>query len=132
VWFGDYSALYLELGPLTQRIRKDGTPGNPEGQFTIYAGHCWRIEKVQSILGGSSCSSAKRKSLINQLSGAAVASATITGRIPELQLCFSNDIWLVTFSPSKGQPDWSVSFRGGATVHLCVQGGELAVDRRDY
>jgi hypothetical protein len=39
-WFGDYSALYLELGVLTPsgRIRSDGSPTNPQGEFTVYAG----------------------------------------------------------------------------------------------
>ena len=37
VWFGDYSALYLELGQLTERLRKDGTLGNPEGFYPILA-----------------------------------------------------------------------------------------------
>jgi len=31
VWRGYGSALFLELGNLTPTVRRDGTPGNPEG-----------------------------------------------------------------------------------------------------
>ena len=131
MWFGDYSALYLELGQLTPRLRKDGTVGNPDGQFTVYAGFNWRIEGWQSILGGSSDEETGRTALAQRLLGATIKSAGLHGHVPELQLGFSNDLWLATFNLSRGQPDWYVSFRSGRTVHLCIENGVLAVDRRD-
>jgi|SRR4249919_1978275 len=131
VWFGDHSALYLELGKLTQRTRRDGAPGNPEGENTVYAAFDWRVEGWQSILGSSSDEQTHRIALAQSLLGATINSARLHGHVPELQLGFSNNLWLATFNLSKGQPDWYVSFRSGQTVHLCIENGVLAVDRRD-
>jgi hypothetical protein len=118
VWFGDYSALYLELGRLTQ-----GATRNPEGQFTIYAGFDWRLEGAGLISGGFNNSSAAK-----QLLGTVVTSATLSQSSSELEVGFSNELRLVTVS--LGEPDWHVSFRP-SNLHLCVEGGRLAVDRRD-
>ena len=124
MWFGDYSALYLELGQLTPRLRRDGTPGNPNGRFTIYAGFDWRIWSPGSISGGSNS-----PSVASQLLGTTMTLATLSERALELEVGFSNGQRLVTVS--QGGPDWYVSFRSEATVHLCVEDGILAVDRRD-
>jgi len=130
-WFGDYAALYLEIGDLTEgEIRRDGSCGNPIGEITLYAGFDWRIERKQSILGGSKNSTRRRLSLSNKLIGASIISAELLGRIPELQLTLSNSLWLVTFNSYNGQPDWSVSFNSLRLGHLCVERGRLSIDRR--
>ena len=69
--------------------------------------------------------------MAQELLGRTLDSAEYFGRVPELQLCFSRGLWLSTFSLAKGQPDWSVAFRQGPKVHLCVERGRLALDRRD-
>jgi hypothetical protein len=124
--------LYLELGDLVMRHRPDGTPrNNPEGQFTVYAGFDWRVEGALSVLGSRSSSARQRTCLTERFLGSTVSSATIVGRLPELQLGFSNGMWLVTFNLPKGQPDWSVAFLSGPVAHLFVNRGRLAVERRD-
>lgn len=131
-WFGDYSSLYLEIGNLTKgRIRRDGSWGNPIGEITLYAGFGWRIERKQSILCGSKCSSRRRLSLSKKIVGASIISAELSGRIPELQIAFSNKLWLATFNPYNGQPEWSVSFNSLRLGHLCVERGRLSIDHRN-
>ena len=133
-WFGDYSALYLELGDLkpSGRVRKDGSPTNPQGEFTVYAGFDWRIERPKSIFPSRRKSIRQLRSITAKLVGATVTSATTFGRIPELQIGFSNGLFIATFSLSPGDPEWSVSFNRQSTLHLCTVRGRLAVDGRDY
>lgn len=120
VWFGDYSALYLEIGDLTH-----GQTRNPTGRFTIYAGFDWRL----GYLGATSARPASAL-LAEHLIGTTVVSASIGEDGHELEVGFSNGLRLMTFS--QGEPDWCVSFRSGATMHLCIEHGSLKVDRRDF
>jgi hypothetical protein len=132
VWQSDHSALYLELGPLSPgKLHKNGVVGNPVGLRTIYAGYKWRVEDAHSAVVTSSCDYGARVSVLAQLTGARVSSATLTGHIPELLISFDNGMWLATFTLSKGQPEWTVTFCEGPTVHLCIEQGRLAVDSRD-
>ena len=134
IWFGDYSALYLELGELTPSkwARRDGSPANPDGEFTVYAGFDWRIERPRSIYGSRDCSRRRQRTISMELLGASVTSMTTYGRLPELQIGFSNGIWLATFGLGRGDPDWSVTFNHPSTLHLCTRRGRVAVDRRDF
>lgn len=133
VWFGDYSALYLELAELTpsKLIRRDGSLGNPRGEFTVYAGFDWRIERPRSIYGSRDCTRRRQRSITAKLLGTRVTSASVYGRLPELQIGFSSGMWLTTFGLGSGDPDWSVSFRRSSNLHLCTTHGRLSVDRRD-
>ena len=132
VWFGDYSALYIELGELSLgKVRRNGTTGNPRGEITIYVGFDWRIEKAKSIVGGKNLSRKKRRSIIGGLPQRTIEKIEIVGRIPELQIQFSSSLWLITFNLSASQPDWSIGFNAMGLGHLCVNRGSLHVDRRN-
>lgn len=130
LWFGDYSSLYLELGLLTARSRKDGTAGNPEGEITLYAGFGWRVERARSILGGSTSPKAQWPVLARKLKGATVRSVEMTGRLPELLVELSNGLTLATFNAYHGQPDWTISFNNLGFGHLCVMNGRLSHNQR--
>jgi hypothetical protein len=134
IWFGDYSALYFELGELTpsKLIRRDGSSGNPRGEVTVYAGFDWRIERPRSVYGSRDCTRRRQRSMTAKLLGAVVTSASVYGRIPELQLGFSSGMWLSTFGLSKGDPDWRISFRRPSILHLSTKNGRLSFDRRDF
>ena len=112
VWFGNYSALYLELGALNPggRTRHDGASGNPQGEFTVHAGFDWRIERPRSIFGSRDCSCRRQRSVIAKLIGTTVIPATISGRLSELQIGISNGMWIATFDLFRGDPGWCVSF----------------------
>lgn len=134
VWFGHFSALFLELGELStkDRTRRDGSPGNPRGEFTVYAGFDWRIERPKSVYGSRDCSRRRQRTITMKLLEATVASVTTCGRLPELEIGFSNGLWLVTFGLGRGDPDWTVSFNRPSTLHLSPKRGRLAIDRRDF
>ena len=127
-WFGDYSSLYIELGELTSRRRKDGTAGNPTGEITIYAGFDWRVERPRSILGGSKSPTTRWPILAKMIEGATVRSVEMTGRLPELLVGLSNGLTLATFNAYRGQPGWTISFRKLGLDHLCVKNGRLSYD----
>jgi hypothetical protein len=133
IWFGDYSALYFELGELTpsKLIRRDGSSGNPRGEFTVYAGFDWRIERPRSVYGSRDCTRRRQRSITAKLLGTMVTSAGVFGRLPELQIGFSSGMWLTTFGLGRGDPDWSVSFRRPSVIHLSTTQGRLSFDRRD-
>jgi len=131
VWFGYGSALFLELGVLSEgRKRKDGSIGNPRGEVTVTVDFGWRVERQRSILCGSGDSKRRWASVSEKLLGASVLTAQTVGRIPELELQLSNGLWLVTFSRYKGQPTWSVSLRALGLGALHIKGGRLHVDTR--
>lgn len=128
VWFGHGSALFLELGQLSESRRKDGSTGNSKGEITVMADFGLGVERQRSILGG--CGDSKRRwaSITKKLLGASIIEAQLVGRIPELQLQFSNGLWLATFSCYEGQPTWAVLFNALDLGALCVNGGRLHVD----
>jgi hypothetical protein len=131
VWFGHGSALFLELGALSEgRKRKDGSAGNPVGDVTVLVDFGWRIERQRSILCGSGESKQRCSNAANKLMGTTIMSAQLVGRIPELELSLSNNLWLTTFSRYEGQPTWSVLFRTARLGALCIKGGRPYVDAR--
>jgi hypothetical protein len=129
-WLGDYSSLYLELGELTAKRRKDGTAGNPEGEITVYAGFGWRVERPRSILGGNKSGQNQWSVLAKKLEGAVVLSAELTGRVPELSIRLSKGFTLATFAADRGQPQWTISFNKLDLGHLCVRNGHLSHDQQ--
>lgn len=132
VWFGHGSALFLELGALSdgRKRRKDGSVGNAQGEITVMVDFSWRVERQRSILCGSGDSKKSWASASKKLLGASVLSAQVVGRIPELELKLSNGLWLVTFTHYEGQPTWAVGFKALGLGWLCVKGGKLYVDDR--
>jgi hypothetical protein len=131
VWFGHGSALFLELGMLSEgRKLRDGSIGNAQGEVTVMVDFGWRIERPRSIFCGSGDSKRRWASASKSLIGASVISANVVGRIPELELQLSNGHWLVTFSRYEGQPTWAVGFRALGLGWLGVKRGKLCVDDR--
>jgi hypothetical protein len=130
-WFGDYSALYLEIGDLKEQFKKDGTKrDHPIGAITLYTGFGWRIEGPRSIIGGSESAKSNQKQLANKLIKSTITSIETIGRISELSIGFSNGVYLSTFNASKGQPDWTISFNKLGIGHLGIQRGFLHHDTR--
>lgn len=130
VWFGHGSALFLELGALSEGRSRNGRTGNPVGEVSVIADFGWRVERQRSILGGSGDSKRRWTSVSKKLLGASVLSAQTVGRIPELELQLSNGLWLVTFSRYEGQPTWAVLFRALGLGALYIKRGVLHVDAR--
>ncbi|MGI9217166.1 MAG: hypothetical protein ACR2JA_09245 [Hydrogenophaga sp.] len=105
VWFGDYRAMYIELGKLTPPKRN-----NPQGEVTVYAGFHWQgdIKKPHGtgILG-------------TKILNVEVQSNS------ELLVGFSNGICLLTGVEGE-EPEWSVTVQDRA--HLSAVKGRLHVE----
>ena len=108
-WRGHLSVIFLELGALRPgRRRKDGTEGNPIGEFTVHLEPNWRIEGQRSILCGSDDTPRAIERALARLIGSTVERISTAGRLPELQLDLSASR-LLTFCAWKGQPNWTIN-----------------------
>lgn len=127
VWRGYGSALFVELGDLTPtRVRRDGSPGNPEGEMSLMIEWSWRIERPRSILCGSFSEETKWPGAFAKLVGSTVENVTIFGRLPEVSLAFSNGLHLSSFMTADGQPQWVLFDRRKPTTSwLAVERGAV-------
>ena len=126
-WRGHLSVIFFELGALTQgRTRKDGTAGNPVGEFTIHIEPNWRIEGRRSILCGSDDTTPAIERTLARTVGSTVEDISCVGRLPELNLQLSVGAFL-TFSAWKGQPNWTINF-WRSRVAMYSQYGKVKFD----
>lgn len=129
-WLGHYSCLFLELGNLKAgKSRKDGSIGNSSGEISICLNFCWRIEKKKSIHVGTGESEKRLQNAIKELVNATIVSAQIVGRLPELQIELSNNLWLTTFERYSGQPSWSIHFKSPEEKCIEIRAGKLSVKK---
>ena len=110
-WLGHHSCLFLELGNLTEgKSKKDGSSGNSIGEITVCLDFCWRIEKKRSIYIGTGESKRRLLNAISKIVNTTIVSVTTIGRLSELQIELSNNLWLTTFERYGGQPSWDIQF----------------------
>lgn len=128
VWRGHGSAIFLEFGALTKRTRRDGTAGQSCGEFTLMIEWSWRIERPQSILGGSWSSERRWPSMFKRLIGSEVARVDFQGPLPEISLSFSNGLRVASFMTAEGQPSWALIARCPNLGSLSVKRGKLYVE----
>ncbi|MFL1455849.1 hypothetical protein ACJO5Y_18220, partial [Marinobacter sp. GN3S48] len=128
VWLGHGSAIFVELGELSPTYLRDGSTGNPSGNFTLMVEWSWRIEKPRSILGGSYSSARRWPSMLKKLLGSTVTGLETIGAIPEIQLSLSNGTRVVSFMTESGQPQWALISRQPGFGTLCVKNGRVCVD----
>lgn len=129
VWRGYGSALFLELGALTPRVRRDGSVEAPSGQTTVMIEWSWRIERPKSILGGSWSHEQRWPGMFKKLQGTTVTAARLFGALPELELSLSNGLRVVSFMTAEGQPEWAVISRKSPKATLSVRRGVLHVEK---
>lgn len=134
VWCGAYSALYLEVGALSEgRAYGNGATGNLCGEITLYAGFDWRFAGPWSSFASDELSMGRRKVVISSLQGATIRSAGLSKGGIELTIETSSGVRLVTHSPTPMNPNWSVSFNAQTNPldpggHLYIQNGMLRVE----
>jgi hypothetical protein len=125
-WRGHGSAIFLEFGALTQRMRHDGSPGEPEGELGAMIQWSWRIEGRNSIICGSWSDDALWEAALLQLQGSTVENVDIFGKLPELAVELSNGHRVVSFMTSEGDPQWTLFDRRSPTKRwLHVRDGRL-------
>jgi hypothetical protein len=126
LWRGYGSAFFLEFGVLTPRQRRDGSEGNPFGEISIGIEWSWRIEGENSIICGSRSEEESWNSAFAQVRNTALAKLSLHGRLPELELAFTNGVFIASFMTAEGQPEWSITDRRvSPNVWLSVRNGAL-------
>ena len=133
-WYGDYAALYLELGNLSKgHPRKNGSLGNAIGEITVFAGYDWNAEFASSKLRGWGSTIEQRESLASRILGSSIVFANMGIKSNELEIIFSTGVMLVTRKDRSRLPDWSISdTRTNPTTHLSIGNGGLQIERDPY
>lgn len=129
VWRGHGSTLFIEFGRLTQRTKRDGTPGQPHGEITLMVEWSWRIEKLRSIVGGSWSTERRWSSMLKKFIGATVEDIELFGEIPEVRLSLSNGYRLLSFMTAEGQPGWALISQQSQLGTLLVRKGRLFIEK---
>jgi len=118
--------MFIELGQLTPRARRDGTPGNPEGEVSLGVEWSWRIEDSSAILCGSWSEEELWEPNFERLRGTRVVGCELFGSLPEVALATTGGIRFLSFSTTDGQPQWHlVDRRSGAARWFTVRNGQL-------
>ncbi|WP_444892529.1 hypothetical protein ACJJIE_17710 [Microbulbifer sp. TRSA001] len=112
-WRGHGSAIFLELGELTQSKRGN----NPSGDQTIMIEWSWRLENRDSILLGSWSDPDEIERFPELLVGTNIKKIDFFSRIPELEISLSKDLWLLTFMTEKAYPEWSIRLKNGQWLY---------------
>jgi hypothetical protein len=76
----------------------------------------WRIENESSIVAGSWSDEIDWSKYFEQLLGCHVVNVSLFGRLPEVQLNFSNDMYLCSMMTADGDPSWSLSKRDARMI----------------
>lgn len=86
----------------------------------------WRLEGKRRIWWGSSSEAERWQRFLPLLRGARVAAIALVGRIPEIDIAFSNGLHIVSCMTAEGDPEWGLlSYASGQTVSVGVQAGQL-------
>jgi hypothetical protein len=130
LWNGYGSALFLEFGALEPRKRRDGSPGQPWGERSVAVGFGWRIEGRKSIICGSWSEKDKWERGFSVLRGQVVTSVSLFGRLPEIDIGFSNGAHCLSFSTDERHPEWTV-FTGRSRKRrwLHFKNGRFKIER---
>jgi hypothetical protein len=130
VWRGHGSAIFLEFGRLFYRMKRDGSIGNSQGDFTVMIEWSWRIESEDAILCGSWSDEEGWKKVFKSLIGCKVQDASIYGRLPELSIALTGGLYVSSFMTAEGQPAWTIFGSSGEYKSGCiaVRDGEVYED----
>jgi hypothetical protein len=130
IWRGYGSAIFLEFGELKPgRLLRDGSEGNPCGEWTLGIEWSWRIEGKRRIWCGSWSDEARWPRAFARLKDSNVASATIYGRLPEISLGLSNGLHILSMMTAEGDPEWWLTMRAqGNSTSIFVRAGRLQID----
>ena len=129
VWQGYGSAIFLEFGKLSTTTKRDGQPGSPRGQWSLFIEWSWRIEGKRRIWCGSWSDGERWPRAFARLQNATVSSVSFTGRLPEIHLTLSNGLHLLSSMTAEGDPAWALSRRqDGCSLSVGVIAGQLYFD----
>lgn len=131
VWRGYGSAIFVELGELSDRVLPNGRKlKNPDGEWTVIIEWSWRLEGKRRIWCGSWSDEERWMPLLQCLVGSSVTSFELIGRLPELLIDFSNGLHLMSLMTAAGQPQWGlIDHRRGREAR--VEFGRVAFSQRE-
>lgn len=88
------------------------------GEITAMIEWHWRMEAARSIVIGSFDSERKIESKIKDIEGRCIHDISIVGRLPELYIRLTGNLWIHSFTLAEGQPEWALLYRneGALTV----------------
>jgi hypothetical protein len=127
IWRGYGSAIFLEFGSLHEgRIRRNGSPGNPKGEWTLMIEWSWRIEGKRRIWCGSWSDEERWPRAFACLNEKTVTSLQLFGRIPEIDIGLSNGLHLLSMMTAEGDPEWGLGRKTpGGSIWFSVKCGRL-------
>lgn len=126
VWRGYGSALFIEIGELSPRARRDGSIGNPEGEVSLGVEWSWRVEDATAILCGSWSAEDLWEPALSLLREARIARCELFGALPEVAITTETGVRFLSFSTTDGQPQWHlVDRRDGPPRWFTVRAGRL-------
>lgn len=129
IWQGYGSAIFLEFGNVQPRARRDGSPGNPRGEYTLMLQNGWRIEGKKRIWCGSWSDGERWPRAFKRIEGATVSSVNLFGRLPEMDLRLSNGLSVLSVTSLEGDPDWTLFQRSeGISNAVHIRAGQLRLD----
>jgi len=129
VWQGYGSAIFLEFGTLHSTRTRDGQPGSPRGDWTLFVEWSWRIEGKRRIWCGSWSDGERWPRAFARLQGQTVTSLRLLGRLPEINLGLSNGLHLLSLMTIESDPGWAlIARRDGASLSLRIRAGRLYLD----
>lgn len=115
VWRGYGSAIFIECGNLRSVTRRDGSPGNPEGEVSLGVEWSWRIEDRTAIRCGSWSEEGLWEPAFDALRGARISQCELFGALPEVALMTDGGVRFLPFSTADGQPQWHLVDRRHST-----------------
>jgi hypothetical protein len=126
IWRGYGSAIFIELGELKPgRLLRNGTPGNPRGPFGLMIEWSWRIEGKRRIWCGSWSDDSRWPRVFACLLGSKVASISLVGRLPEIDMGLANGLHIVSMMTAEGDPQWALSEHGIPGLAFEIKAGKL-------
>jgi hypothetical protein len=127
IWRGYGSAIFLEFGALhTGRVRRNGSAGNPKGEWTLMIEWSWRIEGKRRVWCGSWSDEDRWERAFTRLRGQPVSEIGLFGRLNELDLGLSNGLHVVSFTTVEGDPEWGLGRKtGDENIWLSSKAGRL-------
>src|SRR5277367_4726633 len=129
VWQGYGSAIFLEFGTLHSTRTRDGQPGSPRGDWTLFVEWSWRIEGKRRIWCGSWSDGARWPRALSRLLHSKVTSVSLFGRLPELDIGLSNGLHILSMMTREGDPEWVLFNRQEEHgIALCVKAGRLVLE----
>ena len=104
-WQGYGSALGIELGRLQTTF---GKSRELRGEASILIEWCWRFESDREVVFGAFDSHPVIETGLAGLTGSRIVEIRLEGRLPELVFELSSGLWLRSFAPLGGDPEWTI------------------------